>query len=112
MSASDDHRADSGRRDASAAADREDRSTNKGSPPTPRSGGLEDWVTALREMAPYLDLGWRLAGAAAGPPLLGYFLVDLWFGTLPWGVLTGCVLGLAAAGLQLKKLQDEFGRSG
>jgi len=73
------------------------------------SGGLDDWMKALREMAPYLDLGWRLAGAAAGPPLIGHFLVDVWLGTTPWGLLSGCVLGIAAAVLQLKQLQDEFG---
>jgi F0F1-type ATP synthase assembly protein I len=60
-------------------------------------------------MAPYLDLGWRLAGAAAFPPILGYFLVDLWLGTTPWGLLAGAALGLAAAFLQLKRLQEEFG---
>lgn len=98
-------------RDSTDAADASPprRSTESESPPPSSSGGLEEWKKALREMAPYLDLGWRLAGATAGPPLIGYFLVDLWFGTAPWGVLAGCVLGLAAAGLQLKRLQDEFG---
>ena len=75
-----------------------------------QSGGLDDWMKALREMAPYLDLGWRLAGAAAFPPLIGHFLVDLWFGTTPWGLLIGCVLGFAAAILQLKQLNDELGQ--
>ncbi len=73
------------------------------------SGGLDDWKKALREMAPYLDLGWRLAGAAAGPPLLGHFLVDAWLGTTPWGLLGGSVLGVATVVVQLRTLQDEFG---
>lgn len=73
------------------------------------SGGLDDWKKALREMAPYLDLGWRLAGAAAGPPLLGHFLVDVWFSTTPWGLLGGSVLGVATVVVQLRTLQDEFG---
>lgn len=73
------------------------------------SGGLDDWKTALREMAPYLDLGWRLAGAAAGPPLLGHFLVDAWFSTTPWGLLGGSALGVAAVVVQLGRLQDELG---
>lgn len=75
-----------------------------------QSGGLSDWVDALRDMAPYLDLGWRLAGSAAFPPILGYLVVDLWFGTAPWGLLSGAVLGLAAALLQLKRLQEELDR--
>jgi hypothetical protein len=73
------------------------------------SGGLSDWMEALQDVAPYLDLGWRLAGAAAFPPLIGY-AVDAWLGTLPWGVLIGAALGLASAGVQLRRLQSEFGR--
>jgi len=74
------------------------------------SGGLSDWTEALRDMAPYLDLGWRLAGSASFPPLLGYLVVDVWLGTTPWGLLTGAALGLAAALLQLKRLQEELDR--
>jgi hypothetical protein len=96
--------------------------TGRGSPPDPpsetarngganrsSSGGLDDWKKALREMAPYLDLGWRLAGAAAGPPLLGHFLVDAWAGTTPWGLLGGSLLGVATVVVQLRALRDEFG---
>lgn len=74
------------------------------------TGGVADWMDALREVAPYLDLGWRLAGSAAFPPLIGYFLIDEWLGTTPWALLIGCAVGLAAAGLQLKQLQEDFGR--
>jgi len=61
---------------------------------------------ALRDVAPYLDLGWRLAGTAAGPPILGFF-ADLWLQTTPWLLLVGCVFGLAGAVLQLKRLQGD-----
>ena len=108
MSAADDDNA--GRRSGGVSDSSEGSDERSPSKSRSSSGGLEDWVKAMREMAPYLDLGWRLAGATAGPPLIGYFLVDLWFGTTPWGVLAGCVLGLAAAGLELKRLQDEFDR--
>ena len=73
------------------------------------AGGIEDWETALREMAPYLDLGWRLVGTTVGPPLLGHFLIDVWFGTTPWALLGGCLVGFAGAVLLLRRLQDEFG---
>jgi F0F1-type ATP synthase assembly protein I len=66
-------------------------------------------MASLREVTPYLSLGWQLAGTTAVPPLIGY-VVDRGLGTLPWGVLVGCLLGLAAAGVQLKRLQDDFGR--
>lgn len=93
-------------------------SSSPGSSPSPddpdaenrsQSGGLSDWKEALRDMAPYLDLGWRLAGAAAFPPLIGY-AVDAWLGTLPGGVLVGASVGLASALVQLRRLQAELDR--
>ena len=62
----------------------------------------------LRDVAPYLDLGWRLAGTAAFPPLLGFGL-DLWLHTTPWMLFGGCVVGLSGAVLQLNRLQNELG---
>lgn len=82
--------------------------TNDSSERRSRSGGLSDWTEALRDMAPYLDLGWRLAGSAAGPPILGYLVIDVWLGTTPWGLLIGAAVGFAAALLQLKRLQGEL----
>lgn len=70
--------------------------------------GMAAWTDALQDMAPYFHLGWSLAAAAAGPPVLG-FAVDWWLGTTPWGILVGGALGLAAAAVQLKRLQEEFG---
>lgn len=85
-----------------------DRPSNQASEPEQSSGGVADWMQSLREVAPYLDLGWRLAGTAAFPPLIGYGL-DLWVGTTPWLLLGGCVLGFVGALGQLKHLKDEFG---
>lgn len=68
--------------------------------------GRSSWGRALRDVAPYLDLGWRLAATTAGPPGLG-LIVDLWLQTTPWFLLGGCVIGLAGAVLQLKRLQGE-----
>ncbi|PSQ63217.1 MAG: hypothetical protein BRD27_01110 [Bacteroidetes bacterium QH_10_64_19] len=61
------------------------------------------WGRALRDIAPYLDLGWQLAATTAGPPGLG-LIVDLWLQTTPWFLLGGCVVGLTGAVLQLKRL--------
>ena len=62
---------------------------------------------ALRDIGPYLDLGWRLAGTTAGPPVIG-FMIDLWLGTTPWLLLGGCVVGLLGAALLLKRLQGDL----
>lgn len=66
------------------------------------------WMEALRDFAPYMDLGWRLAGTAAFPPLLGAAL-DAWLESSPWILLAGCVVGLVGAIVQLKRLQENFG---
>lgn len=73
------------------------------------SGMLSDWSSALRDVAPFLDLGWRIAATVALPPLLGYAL-DAWLGTLPWGVLVGAALGLLGTGLLLVHLGPEMKR--
>lgn len=73
------------------------------------SGEVDAWMRALREVAPYLDLGWRLAGSTAFPPLIGYGL-DVWLETVPWGLLVGCVVGLSSAYVQLRRLQQDFGQ--
>jgi len=65
------------------------------------------WTGALRDAAPYLDLGWRLAGMAAGPPGLGVVL-DVWLGTRPWLLLIGCLVGFGGAVLQLVRLRERF----
>jgi hypothetical protein len=77
------------------------------SPPSEEtaSGAGSALRKALRDVAPYLDLGWRLAGTAAFPPLLGFGL-DLWLHTTPWMLLGGSVLGLVGAVFQLKRLQE------
>lgn len=54
------------------------------------------WREALRDVAPHLDLGWRLVSAVAGPTLLGWVL-DAALHTSPWGLLLGAGLGLAGA---------------
>lgn len=76
-------------------------------PDTSSSGNGLGIRKALRDIAPYLDLGWRLAGAAAFPPLLGAF-VDVQFQTAPWGLFIGALIGLVGTGLQLRRLQQEF----
>ena len=72
-------------------------------------GTMADWSDALRDVAPFLDLGSRIAATVALPPLFGY-AVDVALGTLPWGVLAGCTLGLLGAGVLLAYLGPEMER--
>ena len=74
------------------------------------SGGMGDWMSALRDVAPYLDLGWRLAVSVAAPPILGHLLVDHFLGTAPWGVLIGAGIGVVVGGVLLRRLQVELDR--
>ena len=73
----------------------------------PSSEDESSWGRVLRDVAPYLDLGWRLAGTAAGPPVLG-LVIDLWLQTTPWMLLVGCAFGLSGAVLLLKRLQGDL----
>jgi ATP synthase protein I len=47
---------------------------------------------AYRQLAPYMGLGTELAGSVAGMLLVGYFL-DKHFGTSPWLLLVGAIIG-------------------
>jgi len=71
------------------------------------SEGDGPWRGALRDIAPYLDLGWRIMGVAAFPPLIGAY-IDWQFQITPWGLFVGASIGLVGAGLQLRRLQQEF----
>lgn len=75
------------------------------------SGGWGDWTRALRDVAPYLDLGWRIMGATAAPVLVGAAF-DYGLGTGPWGVLVGAGVGILSAGLLLVRIGHQFGDGG
>ena len=49
------------------------------------------WRRALRDITPYLDLGWRLMGGAAFPPPLGPY-VDCQPQPAPWGLFLGAAI--------------------
>ncbi|WP_022835981.1 AtpZ/AtpI family protein [Salisaeta longa] len=70
-------------------------------------GDLDAWRSALREVMPYLDLGWRLAFALVAPPVAGYWADARW-GTTPWLLLVGAALGVAAAGLTLTRVSRDL----
>jgi ATP synthase protein I len=59
----------------------------------------------------YSGVGLELAGAIAGLALLGYW-IDGKFGTSPWGILTGVVVGLVGGLYNLVKQSLEAVREG
>jgi len=54
------------------------------------SGSLS---VALRELSPYMALGWIPAGCTVAGTVGGVYL-DRWLGTKPWLTLTGVILGI------------------
>lgn len=72
---------------------------------SPSSG----WLKAFREIAPYLDLGWRIAlglGLFIGA---GYGL-DRWWGTLPWFTITGAIFGMVSVFVQIYRVSEQLGQ--
>lgn len=57
-----------------------------------------DWTRALREAAPLLGLGTSLAATVLAGLGVGYWLDRRW-GTEPWLLIAGAVLGLLGAGV-------------
>ncbi len=69
---------------------------------SPPPGG-SDWHNVLREVAPYLDLGWRVAVSIVLFTVGGYYL-DRWWGTMPWMTVVGALLGMGMVFVQIFQL--------
>ncbi len=67
----------------------------------------EDWRAGLREAGPYLGLGMQLAFTMLFFVGLGYF-IDRRFGTLPWFLIGGAVVGMTAVFIQLFRVSAEM----
>jgi len=65
-----------------------------------------DRLSAYQQLAPYLGLGGQLAMAMIGFGGLGYYL-DTRFGTSPWLLLVGLLVG--AAGGMIKLIRTAIG---
>ncbi|MGH7846043.1 MAG: AtpZ/AtpI family protein [Candidatus Binatia bacterium] len=57
-------------------------------------------VSPFAKVAKYLALGLEVPSTIAGSLILGHFL-DVYFGTSPWLVVIGAVLGFVAAVVRL-----------
>lgn len=69
-----------------------------------------DWRASFREAGPYLGLGMQLAGAMIFFTGAGY-LLDRWFGSLPWLTVAGSLVGMTAIFVKLVRISNELGRA-
>ncbi|MGE0433353.1 MAG: AtpZ/AtpI family protein [Planctomycetota bacterium] len=75
--------------------------------PTPprRDSDARTPLRGLNRMLDYAQVGYYFIGAFLGSAGLGW-LIDRWLGTLPWGVIVGCLVGLASGGwMTLRELE-------
>lgn len=72
----------------------------------PSSSG---WLRALRDVAPYLDIGWRIA---VGLVLFigGGYALDRWWGTLPWLTVVGAMFGMVSVFVQIYRIGEQMER--
>ncbi len=70
----------------------------------PEKPNSQDWMRAVREAGPYLGLGSQLAASVLFGVAAGHF-ADREFGTGPWLLLLGAVMGIAVAMIQLYRTE-------
>ncbi|MBS2020983.1 MAG: AtpZ/AtpI family protein [Deltaproteobacteria bacterium] len=64
----------------------------QGKPPDEGTGAQV--AAAYRKAGPYLDASWQLVGATGAWTFLGFWL-DRFFGTRPWLLVGGAMLGMS-----------------
>ena len=62
---------------------------------------------SISKYASYLSLGLEIAVGIALPILIGYWLDD-YFGTSPWLLLVGCLMGVVSVFVIIFRLNDRF----
>ncbi len=61
---------------------------------------MSSWQNSLREASPYLSLGMQVGMTMAAFAVVGY-LLDEFFGTTPWLILVGAMLGMVCVFVRL-----------
>ena len=80
------------------------RQKQRGSQEEPESGTRPE---TLRDLGPYMAIGWVLMVSVLGGTLGGVYL-DRWLGSTPWLTLLGIFLGMATGFTSLfKTLQEQ-----
>lgn len=52
----------------------------------------------------YASLGAEITASMLGPILIGYFVIDYYFGTEPWGLVGGAVFGFISVFYSIYKI--------
>lgn len=71
---------------------------------------MPSWRRSLGEAGPYLGLGMQIALSMALFVALGY-AVDAWLDILPWGTITGALVGMVAIFYHLLRVLNEMNRT-
>ena len=72
--------------------------------------GMPSWRRSLGEAGPYLGLGMQIALSMALFVGLGYG-VDQWLDILPWGTISGALIGMGAIFYHLLRVLNEMNRA-
>jgi ATP synthase protein I len=71
--------------------------------------GDDDVVSSYRKAQPYIDASWQLAGSVGLGTLLGWWL-DKKFGTGPWLLVGGSLLGIGVGFYSFLKVVLTLGK--
>jgi F0F1-type ATP synthase assembly protein I len=58
----------------------------------------------MQQYGEYIALGAQIVASMIGPILLGFFVIDPYFGTEPWGFVGGAVFGFVSVFYNLYKI--------
>lgn len=63
----------------------------------------------MRQLAPYLTLGVQLAAAVCGSAVVGWW-IDKTYGTQPWVLLGGVIVGSIVGLVQFLRVVQQLGK--
>lgn len=71
---------------------------------------MPEWRRSLGEVGPYLGLGMQIALSMGLFVAIGYG-VDVWLDSLPWGTVTGALVGMGSVFYYVIRVLSEMNRA-